>query len=114
MYNFVDELEFDRLGVFTYSGRKERRCRAGGKPGAQEIKEGLQAGSGASAGNRFLKGGEHGGRCLPVPWLSKVDGRECLWRGTYKDAPDVDGLLFINTSRDLMTGDFCECAYYGS
>ncbi|MDE6882406.1 MAG: 30S ribosomal protein S12 methylthiotransferase RimO, partial [Lachnospiraceae bacterium] len=25
---------------------------------------------------------------------------------TYKDAPGVDGLLFVNTERELMTGDF--------
>jgi ribosomal protein S12 methylthiotransferase len=26
---------------------------------------------------------------------------------TYKDAPDVDGLLFLNTPRELVTGDIC-------
>lgn len=33
---------------------------------------------------------------------------------TYKDAPNVDGLLFINTSKDLMTGDFVNVRITGS
>ena len=30
------------------------------------------------------------------------------------DAPDVDGMLFLETSRDLMTGDFVSVRITGS
>ena len=33
---------------------------------------------------------------------------------TYKDAPNVDGLLFVNTSRELLTGDFVKVRITGS
>ena len=33
---------------------------------------------------------------------------------TYKDAPNVDGFLFINTNRELMTGDFVKAVITGS
>ncbi len=33
---------------------------------------------------------------------------------TYKDAPDVDGYLFVNTERQLMSGDFVEVYITGS
>lgn len=33
---------------------------------------------------------------------------------TYKDAPNVDGYLFINTDRQLMSGDFVKVRITGS
>ena len=33
---------------------------------------------------------------------------------TYKDAPNVDGFLFVNTDRDFMTGDFVKVRITGS
>ena len=33
---------------------------------------------------------------------------------TYKDAPNVDGLIFIQTSEELMTGDFVNVKVTGS
>ena len=33
---------------------------------------------------------------------------------TYKDAPNVDGLVFVNTDRELMTGDFVPVHITGS
>jgi len=36
----------------------------------------------------------------------KVADEEAYVARTYKDAPNVDGFLFVNTNRELMTGDF--------
>ena len=33
---------------------------------------------------------------------------------TYKDAPNVDGYVFINSNRELMTGDVVEVHITGS
>ena len=33
---------------------------------------------------------------------------------TYKDAPGVDGLIFINTEEELMSGDFAKVKVTGA
>ena len=33
---------------------------------------------------------------------------------TYKDAPEVDGYLFVNTGRTLLSGDFVDVVVTGS
>ncbi|MFR6590094.1 MAG: hypothetical protein ACLURV_08180 [Gallintestinimicrobium sp.] len=38
----------------------------------------------------------------------KVADENAYVARTYRDAPNVDGYLFINTSRELMTGDFVQ------
>ena len=47
----------------------------------------------------FEKAENMKGRCLPAMVEGKVDGRMPSGERTYKDAPNVDGLLFINTSK---------------
>ena len=45
----------------------------------------------------------------------RVDGENAYVARTYKDAPNVDGLLlFVNTSRELLTGDFVKVRITGS
>ena len=33
---------------------------------------------------------------------------------TYRDAPNVDGLIFVNTDEELMTGDFAKVTVTGA
>lgn len=33
---------------------------------------------------------------------------------TYRDAPNVDGLIFVNTDEELMTGDFAKVKVTGA
>lgn len=33
---------------------------------------------------------------------------------TYKDAPNVDGLIFVNTEEELMSGDFAKVRVTGA
>ena len=54
------------------------------------------------------------GRKLTAMIEGKVAEEDVYVARTYKDAPGVDGYLFINTERQLMSGDFVETLITGS
>lgn len=105
----VDEAEFDRLGVFAYS--QEEDTPAAQMPGQipeetkqrrrDELME-LQQEIAFEAAEKMT------GRRLKVMIEGKLAGEDVYAARTYKDAPGVDGYLFINTARQLMSGDFVE------
>ena len=37
-----------------------------------------------------------------------------MWGRTYRDAPNVDGLIFINTDEELLSGDFARVKVTGA
>lgn len=106
LYRFVNEMEFDRLGVFTYS--QEEDTPAAGMPDQVEEaekerrREELMELQQAVA---FEKAETMVGRILTVMIEGKVADEETYVARTYRDAPNVDGYLFLNTSASLMTGD---------
>ena len=111
----VDEMEFDRLGVFTYSAEE-------GTPAAdmpdqvpEEIKERrrdeimeLQQEIAFEAAENMV------GRCVKAMVEGKIADEDVYVTRTYKDAPGVDGYLFVSTHRELMSGDFIEVEITGS
>ena len=107
LYRFVNEMEFDRLGVFPYS--QEEDTVAAEMPGQIEeaVKEArrdeLMELQQAVA---FEKAEDMAGRVLTVMVEGKVADEDVYVTRTYRDAPNVDGYLFLNTTADLMTGDF--------
>ena len=46
------------------------------------------------------------GRILVVMIEGKVADEDVYVARTYRDAPNVDGYLFLHTTANLMTGDF--------
>ena len=54
------------------------------------------------------------GREVLVMIEGKVADENAYVGRTYKDAPNVDGYLFINTEESLMTGDFVKVRITGS
>ena len=54
------------------------------------------------------------GRSLLAMIEGKVADENAYVARTYRDAPNVDGYLFINTSRELMTGDFVQAHVKGA
>ena len=46
------------------------------------------------------------GKSVTAMIEGKLAGEDVYVARTYKDAPNVDGFVFINTDRELMTGDF--------
>lgn len=106
LYRFVNETEFDRLGVFTYSAEE-------GTPAAEmpdqvpsetaerrrdEIMELQQAVS-------FDLNESHVGEVLEVLVEGYLPEDRIYVGRTYRDAPGVDGLFFLEADKELMTGD---------
>ena len=115
LYNFADEMEFDRLGVFPYSQEE-------GTPAAefpdqipQEVRESRRDElMELQQEIAFEKAQAQKGRTLLAMIEGKVEDENAYVARTYMDAPGVDGLLFINTSKQLLTGDFVRVRVTGS
>ncbi len=106
-YRFVNEMEFDRLGVFTYSMEEDTPAARLPEQISEEVKERrrdeLMELQQAIA---FEKAEEMVGRILDVMIEGKVADEDVYVARTYRDAPNVDGYLFLNTTANLVTGDF--------
>lgn len=107
LYRFINEMEFDRLGVFPYSQEEDTVAAAMPDQIAEEVKEArrdeLMELQQAIA---FEKAGDFIGRELTVMVEGKVADEDVYVTRTYRDAPDVDGYLFLRADRELMSGDF--------
>lgn len=107
LYRFVNEMEFDRLGVFPYSQEEDTKAAEMPDQVPEEVKcfrrDELMELQQAIA---FEKAEQMVGRVLDVMVEGKVADEDVYVTRTYRDAPNVDGYLFLNTSATLMTGDF--------
>ncbi len=115
LYNFADEMEFDRLGVFPYS--QEENTPAADFPDQipEEVKNSRRDELMELAQEISLeKGNERIGQILTVMVEGKVSGESVYAARTYADAPKVDGYLFIQTGEQLITGDFVRVRVTGS
>lgn len=107
LMEFVDTMEFERLGVFTYS--PEEGTSAADMDGQipEEIKEERRAEiMELQQEIAFEQAESMVGKELLVMVEGKVADENAYVGRTYRDAPNVDGLIFINTDRELMSGDF--------
>lgn len=115
MLAFVDELEFDRLGVFTYSQEEDTAAAIMDNQIDENIKTARQAElMELQQEIAFEKAEDMIGRVLTVMVEGKVADEDAYVARTYRDAPGVDGYLFINTTANLMTGDFVKVQVTGS
>ena len=104
-YNFVDEMEFDRLGVFTYS--REEGTIAYDMP--DQIDDEIKASRRdeimeLQAEIAFDKARSMIGRHLEVMIEGRLVEDGVLVARSYMDAPDVDGYVFIDSDRDYESG----------
>ena len=112
---FINEMEFDRLGVFTYSQEEDTPAAIMKDQIEEEVKE--QRRDEAMELQQeiaFEKAEDMVGRVLTVMVEGKIADEEAYVTRTYRDAPNVDGYLFLNTSAALMTGDFVKVLVTGS
>ena len=115
LLNFVDEMEFDRLGVFTYSPEEDTPAALFDDQIDEEVKKDRQADiMELQQEIAFDKAEEMVGRTVLAMIEGKVPDEHAYVARTYKDAPNVDGFLFIQTSEELMTGDFVRAKITGS
>ena len=112
---FIDTLEFDRLGAFTYSPEEDTPAATFEDQIDEEVKEDRQADiMELQQEIAFDKAEDMIGREVLVMIEGKVADENAYVGRTYRDAPNVDGLVFVNTDRELMTGDFVPVHITGS
>ena len=112
---FVDEMEFDRLGVFTYSPEEDTPAAVFAEQVEEEVKKDRQADiMELQQEIAFERAEDMVGRSVLAMIEGKVPDEHAYVARTYKDAPNVDGFVFIQTSEELMTGDFVRVKITGS
>ena len=106
LMEFIDEMEFDRLGAFTYSQEEDTAAALMPEQIDEEVKLARQQEiMELQQEIAFEKAEEMIGRVLVVMVEGKIADEDAYVARTYRDAPNVDGYLFINTTASLMTGD---------
>lgn len=115
LMEFVDQMEFDRLGVFPYSPEEDTPAERMPDQIPEEVKEErlaelmeLQQEIAFDLAEDMI------GREILVMIEGKVADENAYVGRTYKDAPNVDGLIFINTEEELMSGDFARVKVTGA
>jgi ribosomal protein S12 methylthiotransferase len=117
----VRDLRFDRLGVFTYSQEEDTPSATRPDQVTERVKNTrrnklmrLQQEIAFEAAEDMI------GRTVEAVIEGRItdaddeDGLSYVAR-TYKDAPDIDGYLFISgVQRELMTGDYVKVLITGS
>ncbi|WP_270484497.1 30S ribosomal protein S12 methylthiotransferase RimO [Blautia massiliensis (ex Durand et al. 2017)] len=112
---FVDEMEFDRLGVFTYSPEENTPAAEMSDQVPEEVKEErrdelMELQQEIS----YDRGQDRIGQELLVMIEGKVADESAYIGRTYGDAPKVDGYIFVQTGELLMTGDFAKVRVTGA
>ncbi len=115
LLDFVSEMRFDRLGVFPYSKEEGTPAEKMAPQIPARVKKKrqkeimlLQQKIAFEAARKME------GRVVEALVEGKLVGENVYLARTYKDAPGVDGALFIETQRELMTGDLVKVTITGS
>lgn len=113
--SFVDEMEFDRLGVFAYSAEEDTPAAVMPDQIAEEEKEFrrneimlLQQEIAFERAEAMI------GRVLPAMVEGRLTDEDVIVARTYMDAPCIDGNVFIETDRDLYSGAMIRVRITGS
>lgn len=112
---FLNETEFDRLGAFTYSREEDtpaaslpdqvdEEIKTQWKDEVMELQEEIIFDT-----NETLIGRE-----LDVMIEGELTAENAYIGRTYRDAPDIDGYVFIQTDETLMSGDFARVKITGA
>jgi ribosomal protein S12 methylthiotransferase len=115
LMGFVDEMEFDRLGVFTYSPEEGTPAAEMADQIPEEVKQDRRSEiMELQQEIAFEKAQTMVGRKLLVLIEGKVADEDAYVGRSYRDAPGVDGYVFVNTDVQLNTGDFVPVKITGS
>jgi len=115
LMEFVDEMEFDRLGVFTYSPEEDTPAANMPDQIDESIKEDRQADLMELQQEIAFELAENMiGKEVMVMIEGKVADENAYVGRTYMDAPNVDGLIFVETHEEMMSGDFAKVKVTGA
>lgn len=115
LMEFIDEMEFDRLGVFTYSPEEDTPAATMPEQIEESVKEDRQAELMELQQEIAFELAENMiGKEVMVMIEGKVADENAYVGRTYMDAPNVDGLIFVETDIELMSGDFAKVKVTGA
>ncbi|MDO4324464.1 MAG: 30S ribosomal protein S12 methylthiotransferase RimO [bacterium] len=115
LYRFVNEMEFERLGVFPYSAEEDTPAYSFPNQVPEEVKEERRDElMELQQEIAFEKSEAMVGRILEVLIEGKIADEHAYVGRTYMDAPNVDGLIFVQTPLELLTGDFVRVRVTGA
>lgn len=115
LMEFVDEMEFDRLGVFTYSPEEGTPASLMPDQVGEDVKEKRRdAIMELQQEIAYEAAAKMEGKSVDAMIEGKIADEEVYVARTYRDAPNVDGYLFVNTGRNLETGNFVKVLVTGS
>ncbi len=115
LMEFVDTMEFDRLGVFTYSPEEDTPAANMQNQIEESVKEDRQADLMELQQEIAFELAENMiGKEVMVMIEGKVADENAYVGRTYMDAPNVDGLIFVETNEELMSGDFAKVKVTGA
>ncbi len=106
LYDFVSEVKFNRLGVFTYSREEDTAAHDMPNQVEEEVKQErldkimLLQKDISQENNRKLIG-----RTFKVLIDGFSEGK--YFGRSYMDAPEIDGKVYFKSDKDLIPGDFC-------
>ena len=115
LMEFIDEMEFDRLGVFTYSPEEDTPAANMSDQIDEDVKEERQAELMELQQEIAFELAEN---MIEKEVMVMIEGKvadENAYVGrTYMDAPNVDGLIFVETNEEMMSGDFAKVKVTGA
>lgn len=115
LVDFVDQMEFDRLGVFTYSPEEDTPAADMPDQIEEEVKQERQAEIMELQQEIAFENAEG---MIGQEVLVMIEGwaaDENVYVGrTYRDAPGVDGMIFVETGEVLLSGDFARVKVTGA
>ena len=113
--DFVQEMKFDRLGVFPYSQEEDTPAAEMPDQIPEEVKQDRRNELMALQQQiAFAKSEAQIGRVLDVMVEGRLPEDQVYITRSYMDAPDVDGYVFVSTDWDLMSGDFLKVQITGA
>lgn len=115
LYQFVNETEFDRLGVFAYSPEEDTPAASMPDQIPDETKEKRRDElMELQQEIAFEKAAEKEGKVLEAVVEGYLPKEDVYVARTYMDAPNVDGYLFLTSDRELDSGSFVWARVTGS
>ena len=113
--DFIKQMKFERLGVFTYSEEEDTVAAGFDNQIDEDEKEArrdriMRVQQEISQKNLQ----EKIGKTFKVLIEGKLPDENVYIGRTYMDVPGVDGYVFVNTDREYMSGDFCDVLITGS
>lgn len=108
--NFVQEQRFDHVGVFTYSQEEDTLAASMADQLSEDVKQeryhslmALQALI-SEERNAQLEGRELD---VLIEGIEDSDQGKIVYGRSYREAPDVDGRVYIENMSAARTGDYC-------